>query len=127
MKPTIALDEVKLPGENYSEFIRARFWLTGQNGAYVGIGRITLLEKIDQFGSINQAAKEMKMSYKKAWKLVDEMNQMFTQPLVHKVHGGISGGGTQLTEKGIQVIQDFRMLEEKLITFLQIESAHLEF
>ncbi|QBZ82443.1 Molybdenum-pterin-binding protein MopA [Hydrogenovibrio crunogenus] len=117
----------KLPGEGYAQNIRARFWLTGKSGAYAGIGRITLLEKIHERGSINQAAKEMKMSYKKAWKLIDEMNQMFDEPLVLKEHGGKSGGGTQLTSKGQSVVEEFRQLEKKLVAFLQEESKKLNF
>ncbi len=119
--------KTKLPGDAYAENIRARFWLMGQGEAYVGIGRITLLEKIDQLGSINQAAKEMSMSYKKAWKLIDELNQMFEEPLVVKEHGGKAGGGTQLTDKGHLVVKEFRRVEEKLKAFLQEMSDNLGF
>jgi len=117
----------KLPGEAYSELIRARFWLAGKEGAYVGIGRITLLENVAEFGSINKAAKAMNMSYKKAWKLIDEMNRMFDDPVVVKEHGGKAGGGTQLTDKGRLVIAEFRALEGKLTQFLQQESSRLPF
>ncbi|MDG4811695.1 LysR family transcriptional regulator [Hydrogenovibrio sp. 3SP14C1] len=127
MSSSEKLTQPKLPGEGYAQNIRARFWLTGKSGAYAGIGRITLLEKIHERGSINQAAKEMQMSYKKAWKLIDEMNQMFDEPLVLKEHGGKSGGGTQLTSKGRWVVAEFRQLEKKLIAFLQKESEKLGF
>lgn len=113
---------VKRPGEAYSEWIRARFWLSADSGAYVGIGRITLLEAIQKTGSINQAAKSMNMSYKKAWKLVDEMNQMLDQPLVVKAQGGKAGGGTLLTEQGVWVLEQFREIEQRLEQFLQKES-----
>lgn len=115
-----------MPGEHYSDKISARFWLTGQDGAYVGIGRITLLEKIQQLGSINAAAKDMKMSYKKAWKLVDEMNQFFDDPLVLKEHGGKTGGGTRLTAKGEQLVKEFRRIEQELIDFLQKASSQIQ-
>ncbi len=113
---------IKLPGENYSDNIRARFWIMGKNYAYLGIGRITLLENIQKFGSISQAAKEMGMSYKKAWKLIEEFNSMFDEPLVIKEKGGVSGGGTRLTEKGEQAIKQFRSFESKLVYFLDKES-----
>ena len=113
---------VKLPGDAYASHIRARLWLTGayhlDQGGYVGVGRITLLEKIDQTGSMNQAAKAMGMSYKKAWKLVAQMNQMFAQPLVEKSHGGKQGGGTYVTAQGYRVIESFRELEQKIEAFL---------
>lgn len=115
----------KLPGEAYSENVRARFWITGTQSSYVGIGRIELLEHIAHFGSINQAAKEMSMSYKKAWKLIEELNGMYDQPLVVKVQGGKSGGGTQLTPKGQHLITQFRALEKQLQVFLTEVSASL--
>lgn len=112
----------KLPGEGYSEWIRARFWLTNSTGSYVGIGRMTLLENIHKTGSINQAAKSMKMSYKKAWKLVDEMNQLLNKPLVLKEQGGKAGGGTVLTQHGIWVLEQFHGIEQRLQQFLEQES-----
>lgn len=115
----------KLPGEGYSEKIRARFWLTGKYEGYVGIGRIELLEKIDQFGSMNQAAKSMGMSYKKAWKLVQELNAMYDEPLIEKEIGGKSGGGSKLTPRGKKLIEDFRNVEKSLELFLQEMSERL--
>lgn len=115
----------KVPGEAYSEKIHARFWIKGQE-TYIGIGRVTLLEKIADTGSINAAAKEMGMSYKKAWKLIDEMNQFFSDPLVVKEHGGKSGGGTQLTAKGRFLIEEFRRIEKQLAVFLEQESNRLD-
>lgn len=118
--------ENKLPGEAYSDNIRARFWVMGKESVYLGIGRVTLLEKIDEFGSINRAAKEMSMSYKKAWKLIEELNRMYDEPLVVKEQGGRSGGGTRLTEKGQLAIKQFRAFEQKLTQFLETESALLK-
>jgi len=68
----------------------------------------------------------MGMSYKRAWKLVDELNQMFDEPLVIKEHGGVSGGGTQLTDKGREAIEQFRAIEVRLQRFLQTESNQLK-
>lgn len=114
----------KIPGEAYSININARFWITGKE-SYLGIGRITLLENIAEQGSISAAAKKMKMSYKKAWKLVDEINQIYKTPLVIKEQGGKSGGGTTLTDKGKEVIATFRGLEKRLSQFLAKESAKI--
>lgn len=117
--------KIKLPGEAYSDRIRARFWVMGKKDGYLGIGRIQLLENIQQYGSINRAAKEMGMSYKKAWKLIEELNQMSTAPLVVKSQGGKAGGGTCLTEEGLRMVGKFRQIEKELIEFL--EKASLEF
>jgi len=111
--------KTKLPGEAYSERIRARFWITGEEQGYLGIGRIELLENIQQYGSINRAAKEMGMSYKKAWKLIEELNQMSQTPLVIKSQGGKAGGGTSLTEEGERLVGRFRDIEKELIEFLE--------
>lgn len=114
---------IKLPGEAYSERIRARFWITGEQSSYVGIGRIQLLENIDKYGSINSAAKSMGMSYKKAWKLIEELNQVTDKPFVIKSQGGKSGGGTALTDEGKRMVKKFRELEQEFISFLERASA----
>ena len=117
----------KLPGDPYSERIRARFWLVSdQQQGYLGIGRIKLLEYIHQYGSINQAAKQMGMSYKKAWKLIEDMNHLHQQPLVLSEKGGKTGGGTQLTELGLRYIDEFRAIEKRLEDFLHRESERLQ-
>lgn len=116
---------VKLPGEAYSPNIRARFWLTDGSKSYLGVGRIELLEKIDEYGSISQAAKSMGMSYKKAWKLIDELNGMYSEPMIVKVKGGKSGGGSLLTETGRKTVEEFKCIEVDLIEFLQKKSEEL--
>ena len=118
-------NENKLPGEAYSKQIRARCWITGENSGYVGIGRIELLENIDQFGSMNKAAKNMGMSYKKAWKLIQELNDMYDEPLVVKEVGGKSGGGSVLTDRGRALITDFKRVEVELQAFLKKQSKTL--
>lgn len=115
----------KLPGEPYSANIRARFWITGEHSGYVGIGRIELLEQIDKCGSMNQAAKSMGMSYKKAWKLIQELNAMYDEPLVEKEVGGKSGGGSIVTARGKKLIMDFKRIESELALFLDKLSAEL--
>lgn len=114
----------KLPGEDYAEKINARFWLTGNN-TYLGIGRVTLLENIAETGSISAAAKKMKMSYKKAWILIEDMNKIFKEPLVVREKGGKDGGGTHLTAKGQETVLYFRELERKLKQFLINESIKI--
>jgi len=119
------IKKTKLPGEAYADRIRARFWLTGKDEGYLGIGRIQLLENIQQYGSINRAAKEMGMSYKKAWKLIEELNKMSDLPLVIKSQGGKAGGGTCLTEEGLRLVSQFRKIEKELIVFLEKASLDI--
>ena len=77
--------------------INSRVWITTDDGTFLGEGRVELLRQIQVFGSISKAAKEMKMSYKKAWRLVNTMNEHSSDILVaHKI-GGTGGGGSVLT------------------------------
>ena len=77
----------------------------------IGPGKIELLEHIASFGSISAAARTMKMSYKHAWDLVEEMNQLFGKPVVSAQTGGKRGGGTQLTTVGLAVVSRYRAIE----------------
>lgn len=118
--------EEKVPGGAYSEWLHARFWIKGKNSSFVGVGRVELLENIARYGSMNKAAKEMGMSYKKAWKLVDELNEIYDEPLVVKAQGGKSGGGSLLTAKGEALVALFRKLENELAVHLQEASAQID-
>lgn len=101
---------------------RGRLWLEGQEGTFLGYGRIVLLEQIVQSGSIAQAARSMKMSYKQAWDLVNSMNRQAGAPLVTKVCGGSRGGGAKVTERGLRAIAVFRAMDERHHDYLAEES-----
>lgn len=77
----------------------------------LGPGKIRLLELVAETGSISAAAREMEMSYRRAWLLIDEMNRMFKEPVIAAVTGGAHGGGAQLTELGQNVIATYRAIE----------------
>jgi len=81
---------------------------------FLGKGRVQLLERIEQFGSIAQAAKSMEMSYRKAWGLIKEMNTIAQEPLVEKQSGGKSGGGAVVTDAGKATIQKYQQLMQAL-------------
>jgi len=87
--------------------VRGRIWIEGPDGTYLGYGRVILLERIRDYGSISAAARTMKMSYRHAWQLVDSMNRQAPQPLVEKGAGGKGGGGTRLTPAGERAIETF--------------------
>jgi molybdate transport system regulatory protein len=78
---------------------------------YIGPGKIALMELISKHGSISAAGKEMGMSYRRAWLLVDEVNQIFRAPLVEKQMGGSGGGGARLTKLGRDVVGRYRAIE----------------
>lgn len=101
---------------------QGRIWLNGPDGTFLAYGRVILLERIQQFGSISQAAKSMEMSYKHAWDLVDSMNRQADQPLVSKASGGKGGGGTTLTARGVQAIAAFWTLDARMQNYLAEET-----
>lgn len=80
--------------------------------AMLGPGKAALLEGIRDCGSIAAAGRSMSMSYKRAWMLVEEMNNAFRDPLVESSRGGTKGGGARLTEAGSEVLNNYRKLEE---------------
>jgi molybdate transport system regulatory protein len=77
----------------------------------MGPGRADMLELIQATGSIAAAGRQMGMSYKRAWALVEAMNGLFRAPVVEAVKGGAGGGGARLTETGLQVLHAYRGLE----------------
>lgn len=79
----------------------------------IGPGKADLLEAIGRTGSISAAGREMGMSYRRAWMLVEALNTSFAKPLVSTVTGGQRGGGAQLTDFGAQVLQRYRAMEAK--------------
>ena len=79
----------------------------------VGPGKIELLELVDSLGSIAAAGRAMGMSYRRAWELIDSINQCFREPVVDKQPGGPAGGGAKLTSFGRQVVKHYRAIERK--------------
>jgi molybdate transport system regulatory protein len=79
----------------------------------IGPGKAALLEAIERSGSIAAAAREMGMSYRRAWVLIDAMNGAFTEPVVTTARGGSGGGGAALTESGRRVLARYRAMERK--------------
>jgi molybdate transport system regulatory protein len=76
-----------------------------------GPGKADLLRHIAAAGSIRTAARELGMSYDRAWKLVQAMNRLFRPPLVTMTRGGGSGGGAQLTTAGADVLRRYTRME----------------
>jgi molybdate transport system regulatory protein len=79
----------------------------------LGPGKADLLEAIADTGSIAAAGRRMKMSYKRAWSLVEDMNAAFREPLVGSSRGGPGGGGAHLTDAGATVLAHYRRLEHR--------------
>ena len=100
---------------------RSRFRILSGDLIALGPGKVDLLESICREGSISKAARESRLSYRRAWDMVNTMNQCFKEPLVASITGGKGGGGAKLTPAGEKVIQLYRKMEKKADTATQTE------
>jgi len=77
----------------------------------IGPGKIGLLEEIERSGSLSKAARNLKMSYRRAWLLLEDLNRTLGQPVTTASVGGAGGGGAQITPFGQHVVAAFREIE----------------
>lgn len=96
------------------------------NGQNLGHGKVRLLEMVDLHGSISSAARAMDMSYRRAWLLVDEVNRMFTSPVIETQLGGKGGGHAKLTEFGRMLVAHYRAIEKESGAVFSERIASLE-
>lgn len=94
--------------------VRNRIWFEKDGELYVVGNRVALLEKIDEYGSIAEAARSMRLGYRNAWLWVEAMNRLAPSPLVEKITGGQGGGHARLTEEGYKVIAKFKELNDRV-------------
>lgn len=99
--------------------------VTLAENAYLGPGRADLMALIEQTGSISAAGKAMGMSYKRAWSLVQMLNDGFGQVLIETSRGGSAQGGAQLTEAGKTVLAHYRAMQDKTRTAIAGDVAAL--
>ena len=105
--------------------LNGRLWLETDEGRFLGIGRLELLEHIAELGSISKAAQAMGMSYKRAWDLVSSMNAQAATPLVSTQTGGTKGGGAVVTEAGQAAIATLKALQARFQAFMALETQRL--
>ncbi len=79
----------------------------------MGPGKARLVAAIDAAGSISAAARSMGMSYRRAWQLVEALNESFSQPVVLTATGGRRGGGAVVTALGKRLVKLYRAMENK--------------
>lgn len=100
---------------------KSKVWVEKDGKLLMGWGRATLLERIDQFGSISAAARSMKLAYRNAWLWVEAMNRLAGTPLVEKSTGGAQGGFARLTVEGRRIINEYK---EKRSSVREITNPH---
>lgn len=92
--------------------MKLRIRIVEEGALIIGPGRAELLALIRSTGSIAAAGRQMGMSYKRAWVLVESMNKGFSAPLVEAAKGGSGGGGAKLTLMGLEVLSAYQELEQ---------------
>jgi len=91
-----------------------RFRIDFGDACAIGPGKIALLEAVAGTGSLSAAARRLRMSYRRAWLLLDSLNSSFRRPVAELSKGGRGGGGATLTPFGADLVQSYRALESDL-------------
>ena len=91
-----------------------RFRIDFTENSNLGPGKIALLEGIRTYRSVSEAARRMKISYRRAWLLLDSLNKSFDMPATVNSVGGRGGGGAEITPFGLLLIESYREVERKL-------------
>ncbi|WP_438970280.1 winged helix-turn-helix domain-containing protein [Methylophaga sp.] len=105
--------------------VHGRLWIEGPAGTIIGHGRVELLEKIDELGSLSAASAALGMSYRYAWKLVKSMNEHSDRPLTKLSSGGRGGGHAELTETGKEAVATYRQTDREFEQFLSQQAEKL--
>lgn len=98
--------------------IKSRIWIELDDNVLLGEGRVRLIKAIETTGSLSKAAKSLKMSYKKAWTLIDAVNKSAKEPVITTSIGGKNGGGAQLTPYGKTLITAFETINSECWSYL---------
>lgn len=96
------------------------------SGRAVGPGKIRLLEQIHRSGSITQAELDLGLSYRRAWLLINDLNNCFRHPVIEAEIGGIAGGGTTLTQFGRKLVERYHAIEADALAATQKHLRELE-
>ena len=107
--------------------VRSKIWLEVDGEPVFGQGRDRLLRLIQTTGSINAAAKEMGIPYRKAWSYIDAMEKRLGFALVNRLKGGSGGGTSSLTPEAETLLRKFDLLHEGFNDLVNRKFSELEF
>jgi molybdate transport system regulatory protein len=111
--------------KNKNFTVNGSIWIECNGERFFGPGPVELLELINDTGSISQATKQMEMSYKKAWEIINSLNTGARQPFVITQTGGSSGGGSTITNEAKAMIVWYKELRERFAALLEKETVNL--
>ncbi len=106
--------------------VNGSLWFESADGFFGSWAGRTIGSALPKTGSINMAAKEMNMSYKKAWALVNTLNAQTSSPVVIPQVGGKKGGGSTITAEAMELIKYHRLLRQRFADFLEKETQRLK-
>lgn len=107
--------------------IKSKFWITLDGEKVFGEGPCTLLKMVGRLGSLNRAAKELGMSYSKAWTIIDRAERLLGYALLETKTGGIGGGGSYLTDRARALIEGYDLFfSEARISLEGIFNKHFK-
>lgn len=102
------------PGKNKSAplpIIRGRIWIEINGVSALTEAASDLIEQIEACGSLSEAARRLRFSYRRAWLLMDNLNRLWNEPVIKTATGGARGGGARVTEFGRQLLSSYRDLQ----------------
>jgi molybdate transport system regulatory protein len=98
-------------------FCRSKVWLEDADGEVIfGFGRVRILEAIEDHGSINAAAKDLKMGYRAVWARISATEKRLGKQLLVRQAGGSLGGGSQLTPLAKELVKNFKKVQTSVET-----------
>lgn len=97
--------------------IKSKIWLEKDGKLIIGTGREAILRTIDRTGSINKAAKELGMTYRRIWSYIHAIEERYSRPILIKHKGGSKGGGTELTPYARDLLKKYQALEREVKEF----------
>ena len=106
--------------------IKFKCWVEDEGEKFYGPGPNELIKRIQKEGSLSKAAEQMNISYKKAWNLVQRLNDNPKDPWVILKKGGTHGGGAEITPKAIKVIQEYEEMQQKISELVKQQEALLK-
>ena len=98
--------------------IKSRIWIEADDSVFLGEGKVKLLKSLVHTKSLSKSAKELKISYKKAWNLIDSVNKSAKTAVVIKNTGGTGGGGTVITKHGKELIEIYEKINKNCWKYL---------